>query len=1172
MPGPSFVHLRLHSEYSIVDGIVRLDEAVAAAARDGMPALALTDLANVFGLVKFYKEARAQGVKPILGCDVWIANEARRDQPQRLLLLCQSHAGYLRLCDLLSRAYRTNQYRGRAEIARAWFAEVGTEGLIALSGAHLGDVGQALIAGNEKQARQLAREGTELFPRRYYLELQRPGNDAPGAAAVEQCVRQTVALAAELKVPVVATHPIQFLAPEDFRAHEARVCIAEGYILADQRRPRAFSAGQYFKSQAEMATLFRDIPAALANSVEIAKRCNLTLELGTSRLPRFPTPEDIGPDDYLNERAATGLDERLKQLYPDEAARATNRARYEERLRFETATIVQMGFAGYFLIVADFINWAKNNGVPVGPGRGSGAGSLVAYSLGITDLDPLRYDLLFERFLNPERISMPDFDIDFCQDGRDRVIEYVKSKYGADSVSQIATFGTMAAKAVVRDVGRVLDLPYNFCDQFAKLIPFQPGKTVTLRRRTDPEDDETIYAREVEPLIDERERKEEEVAELLALAAKLEGLTRNVGMHAGGVLIVPGKLTDFCPIYVADGSQASVSQFDMKDVEAVGLVKFDFLGLTTLTILDWTARYIRKDEGFDLTAIPLDDPKTFEIFSTANTTGVFQFESRGMRDLLKRARPDRFEDLIALVALYRPGPMDLIPDFNERKRGRQRVEYPDPRVQPILEPTYGIMVYQEQVMQIAQVIGGYTLGAADLLRRAMGKKIPSEMAEHRGIFVDGARKNGLPESKARTLFDLMEKFAGYGFNKSHAAAYALVAYQTAYLKAHYPAEFMAATLSADMANTDKVQSLMDDALANGLKVLPPDIQSGDYRFVPVNPAAGDEGRREGRGIIRYGLGAIKGTGESAIRHIVEAREKGGPFKDLVSFCHRVDKRVVNRRVVESLIRAGAFDSIDDHRARLLATVAMAMESADQASRSAHQVSLFDDLAAAAPIASLPEVPRWAPQERLLNEKLALGYYLSGHPFHSYAEEVRGFAGTPLDQLTPQPQPVLLAGIMHSLRTQMTRRGRMAVILLDDGSARIELTVFNELYEQHRHWLKEDQLLIVEGKVVHDEFSGSLRVAAEQLYDLPTARNRYARAIRLTCNGESSGSRLRDILMPFRNGRCPVSVVYSTRGAVCEIDLGDAWRVSLQDELIRSLGSWLKPENVRIVYRESRTRH
>jgi DNA polymerase-3 subunit alpha len=1060
--------------------------------------------------------------------------------------------------------------------------------MIALSGAHLGDVGQALIAGNDSHARALARGWDALFPHRYYLELQRL---AEGAAAVtESCVQLTLGLASELKLPVVATHPVQFLLPEDFRAHEARVCIAEGYMLADRRRPKRFGADQYFKSQSEMAALFRDVPSALANSIQIAKRCNLTLELGRTWLPKFPTPDNVGLPDYLTRRAVAGLEARLEHLYPEDSARAANEAHYSDRLKFEIATIVQMGFAGYFLIVADFINWAKANGIPVGPGRGSGAGSLVAYSLGITDLDPLRYDLLFERFLNPERISMPDFDIDFCQDGRDRVIDYVKSRYGADSVSQIATFGTMAAKAVVRDVGRVLDLPYNFCDQFAKLIPFQPGKTVTLRRRTDPDDDQTIYAREVEPLIDEREQNEEEVAQLLALAAKLEGLTRNVGMHAGGVLIAPGKITDFCPIYVADGSQASVSQFDMKDVEAVGLVKFDFLGLTTLTILDWTARSIRKDEGsaltdeggrrkaeggaggeavdssFDLAAIPLDDRRTFEIFSSANTTGIFQFESRGMRDLLKRARPDRFEDLIALVALYRPGPMDLIPDFNERKHGRQRVEYPDPRLRPILEPTYGIMVYQEQVMQIAQVIGGYTLGSADLLRRAMGKKIPSEMAEHRGTFIEGARSNGLPEGKARSLFDLMEKFAGYGFNKSHAAAYALVAYQTAYCKAHYPAEFMAATLSADMANTDKVQQLVDDAVANGLEVLRPDIQTGEYRFVPVrvDPAAGERGLR---GVIRYGLGAIKGTGESAITHVVEARRRGGPFRDLFEFCARMDKRVVNRRVVESLIRAGAFDAVDDHRSRLLAVVGAAMESAEQASRSAHQVSLFGDLAETPAAVSMPDVPRWTAAEHLLNEKLALGFYLSGHPFHGYADEVRGFATTPLDRLTPQPHPVLLAGIMHSLRTQMTRRGRMAVILLDDGNARIEVTVFNELYEQHRHWLKEDQLLVVEGKVAHDDFSGSLRISADKLYDLPAARNRFARAIRLTCNGESSGVRLREILAPYRSGTCPVSVVYSGRGAACEIDLGDAWRVSLQDDLIRSLGDWLKPENVKVVYRE-----
>jgi len=1179
MPNPSFVHLRLHSEYSIVDGIVRLDAAVAAAADDGMPALALTDLANVFGMVKFYREARARGVKPIIGCDVWITNEADRDKPYRLLLLCQSRGGYLRLCDLLTRAYRTNQYRSRAEVRKAWFAETGTDGLIALSGAHHGDLGQALATGNEQQARKLAREWQRLFPQRFYIELHRleSGAMTTGAASVpiETCVQRAVRLASALKLPVVATHPVQFVEPDDFRAHEARACISEGYILSDRRRPRQFSKEQYFKTQAEMAALFRDIPAALANSLEIAKRCTLALDLGKSRLPNFPTPNRESLEDYLRQGAFAGLEHRMRQLYPDEAARTAQFPRYRERLEFEIATILQMGFPGYFLIVADFINWAKANGVPVGPGRGSGAGSLVAYSLGITDLDPLRHDLLFERFLNPERVSMPDFDIDFCQDGRDRVIDYVKSKYGADSVSQIATFGTMAAKAVVRDVGRVLDLPYNFCDQLAKLIPFQPGKHITLAE-----------AREMEPQLKEREEKEEEVRELLVLAEKLEGLTRNVGMHAGGVLIAPGKLTDFCPLYAADASGAAVSQFDKDDVEAIGLVKFDFLGLTTLTILDWAVKYIRSAEcrvqsaerksgdagansslithhsSFDLSAIPYDDPATYAIFASGNTTAIFQCESRGMRELMKQARPDRFEDIVALVALYRPGPMELIPEFTRRKHGA-RVDYPDPRVEPILKPTYGIMVYQEQVMQIAQVIGGYSLGSADLLRRAMGKKLPEEMAQHRGTFVAGAAKNGVSERKANEIFDLMEKFAGYGFNKSHAAAYAVLAYQTAYLKAHYPAEFMAATLSADMDNTDKVQLLVDDAGASGLEVLPPDIHASDYRFSPVPLSSASPVAK--RRVIRYGLGAIKGTGESAIGHVVEARNTGGPFKDLFDFCHRLDKRIVNRRVVESLIRAGAFDSVDDHRARLLASVGMALESADQASRSAHQVSLFGDLADTGAKVALADVPRWSEKDRLQNEKLALGFYLSGHPFRSYEQELRDFVTTRLDQLAAQPYPQVLAGVVHSLRTQMTRRGRMGVILLDDGNARVELTVFNELFEQHRHWLKEDQLLVAEGKVAHDDFSGSLRISADKLYDLQSARSRFAKAIRLTCNGESSGGRLRELLAPYRSGSCPVSVVYFSRGVTCEIDLGDAWRVNLQDDLIQSLADWLKPENVKIVY-------
>jgi DNA polymerase III subunit alpha len=1143
MAAPRYVHLRLHSEYSVTDGIVRLDGAVARAASDGMPALALTDTANVFGMVKFYKAARGAGVKPIIGADCWIQNDADRDKPYRVVMLCATHAGYLRLSELLSRAWLGNQHRARAEIARNWLEERSTEGLIVLSGAGAGDVGQALAGGNVEAARRQARSWHALFPGRYYVELQRAG--LPHG---ETLLARSVELASQLGLPVVATHPVQFLDPGDFKAHEARVCIAQGYVLGDQRRPRLFTPEQHFKTQEEMALLFADIPQALENSVEIARRCSLEIELGKSRLPAFPTPPGVTLGDYLAQQAAAGLAARLEKLFSDRGERERQAPRYRARLEFEIATIVQMGFAGYFLIVADFINWAKAHGVPVGPGRGSGAGSLVAYSLGITDLDPLRYDLLFERFLNPERVSMPDFDIDFCQDGRDKVINYVRQRYGEDSVSQIATFGTMAARAVVRDTGRVLDLGYNFCDQIAKLIPFQPGKTITLQD-----------AREMEPLLAEREQKEDEVRELLELAEKLEGLTRNVGMHAGGVLIAPGKLTDFCPLYAAEGTTNVISQLDKDDVEAVGLVKFDFLGLTTLTILDWAVRFVRElgQAQFSLDRIPLDDPEPYELLSTGNTTAVFQLESRGMRDLIKRARPDRFEDIIALVALYRPGPMDLIPDFIARKHGQQRVEYLDPRLEPILGPTYGIMIYQEQVMQIAQVIGGYTLGGADLLRRAMGKKKADEMAEHRDIFVSGAERNGLSKGKATQLFDLMEKFAGYGFNKSHAAAYALVAYQTAYMKRHHAAAFMAANFSAVMDDTDKVRGIHEDCLGNGLRILAPDVNASSYRFAPV------DGRT-----VRYGLGAVRGTGESAIQAIMQARE-AGPFVDLFDFCRRVDKRAVNRRAIEALVRAGAFDSIEPNRASVLATVGRAIEAAEQAERQAAQVSLFGDAEAArgGALALVPSAP-WDEKQKLMEEKAALGFCLSGHLFSVYERELENFPRTPLAKVRPTDGRPWLAGIVASARNQMTRRGRMMVVALDDGSAQLEVTVFNELVEKHREKLKEDALLVVQGKVQRDEFSGGFRVTAEELLDLAAVRERFAACLRLDMNGMADAKRLVELLSPYRGeggGACSVFVHYVNGSASCDVALGEGWRVRLDSELLEQLSRWLAPENVRVVY-------
>jgi DNA polymerase-3 subunit alpha len=1143
MSAPAFVHLRLHSEYSIADGTVRIDEAVGAAVDDAMPALAITDLANAFGLVKFYKAARAAGVKPILGCDVFLTHDAERDRPYRAVMLVASRAGYLKLADWLTRAFRGNLYRGRAELRREWFDE-GTDGLIALSGARDGDVGASLLQGNAGGAQKAAREWAGRFPGRYYLEVQRAGH-----ADDDALVAATVALARELSLPVVATHPVQFLRPDGFRAHEARVCIAEGNVLADPRRPKRFTSDQYFKTQAEMTTAFADLPESLENSVRIAQRCNFALPLGKSYLPDFPTPAGVTLDDHLRAEAAAGLERRLESLFPDPAARTDKRAPYDARLDFETKTIVQMGYAGYFLIVADFINWAKGNGVPVGPGRGSGAGSLVAYSLGITDLDPLRYALLFERFLNPERVSMPDFDIDFCQNGRDRVIDYVKKKYGADSVSQIATFGTMAARAVVRDVGRVLDLPYMFCDGIAKLIPFQPGKLVTLKA-----------AREMEPLLAERERSEEEVRELLALAESLEGLPRNVGMHAGGVLIAPGKLTDFCPLYTQAGADGLVSQFDKDDVEAIGLVKFDFLGLTTLTILDWTVRYVRRlDPSFSLSLdhLPLDDKAAYDVFRAGNTTAVFQFESRGMRDLLKQAPPTRFEDIVALVALYRPGPMALIPDFVARKSGREGVDYSDRRLEPILAPTYGVMVYQEQVMQIAQAIGGYTLGAADLLRRAMGKKDATEMARHRDIFLTGAVQNGVTKGKATQLFDLMEKFAGYGFNRSHAAAYALIAYQTAYFKAHHPAAFMAANLSLVMDDTDKVRELHDDAAAQGISLLPPDVNASNFRFEPVDAKE-----------LRYGLGAIKGTGEQAIASIVAAREARGPFRDLFDFCRRVDKRLVNRRVVEALVRAGAFDTIDPRRATLFASAGVAISHAEKNEAAASQTNLFGEEQATAAL-PLVVTREWTDAERLVNEKAALGYYLSGHPFAAYAAELSPLVRQPLANLQPKRETVMIAGIVTSLRVQTGKRGKMAFVTLDDGEGSAEIVVYNETFDAARNLLREDELVIVEAKVqqrmTDDGQVQGLRVIAEAVHDLAAIRKRYAKALRLACNGGAEAERLATLLGPFRNGRCGIVVEYRNHGVGGEIELPESWRVDPDEALISQLRDWLAPENVRVVY-------
>lgn len=1242
MSQPAFIHLRLHSEYSISDGMVRVDEAVAAAKKDDMPALALTDLNNFFGLVKFYKTTRGKGIKPIVGCDVLVTNEANRDRPHRLLLLCQSRDGYLLLCRLLSRAFLENQFRGRAELRREWLRE-DTAGLIALSGGQLGDVGTALLSGNLAVAEQCAKSWATLFDNRFYVEIQRDG-----FADEEVYVQAALQLATRLDLPVVATHPIQFLSADDFKAHEARVCIAEGSVLNDKRRAKNFTAQQYFKTQAEMAELFADVPEALQNSVEIAKRCNVSLVLGKPRLPDFPTPDGMTLDDFLRSEAQKGLVERMLFLYPDETERAEKWGEYQDRLDFEIDVIIKMGFPGYFLIVADFIRWAKSyrsdafpNGVPVGPGRGSGAGSLVAYSLKITDLDPLKYELLFERFLNPERVSMPDFDVDFCQDGRELVIDYVKQKYGTQCVSQIATFGTMASKAVIRDVGRVMELPYGLCDKLSKAIPVEGVKPVSLQK-----------AREIEPEINQMAEDEDGVSELLELAERLEDLTRNVGMHAGGVLIAPGKLTDFCPLYSAEniiegeGGKA-VSQFDKDDVEAIGLVKFDFLGLRTLTIIDWAVRHIHrlekregerekgfeagKGEGirekgadaqlasrsstialnagkqgtptpavsvthvespapslfplpsspfpenpsplpsspFSIDAIPLDDVASYDLLKKCNTTAVFQLESRGMKDLIKRLQPDTFEDIVALVALFRPGPLEsgMVEDFINRKHGRAKADYFHPELEVSLSPTYGVIVYQEQVMQIAQIIGGYTLGGADMLRRAMGKKNAEEMAQQRDIFVTGAVNRDIDKDLATKLFDLMEMFAGYGFNKSHSAAYALVAYQTAYLKAHHPAAFMAATLSGDLDNTEKVCTFYADTLQQKLTVLPPDVNSSGYVFSPTDERT-----------IAYGLGAVKGTGEAAINHLVAVREASGAFKDLFDFCRRVDKRIVNRRTIEALIRAGAFDSINDHRAALMASVDAALANADQHARAANQDSLFgSDESDVVLINQTADVARWRLREQLAHEKTSLGFYLSGHPFQEYAPEIAQFVKTKLSDLTPNfveqgggkgrraGVSVVLAGIVSSFRLQQTRRGRMAIIVLDDGAAQIEVTVFNELYETYREVIVVDELLILRGKAALDEYSGNIRVSGEELFSLAQARSQFAQQLSLRCDERVKVAQLKALFTPYQNGACPVVIHYRNPHSTCQLKLSELWQLTLADELLDELRNLMGEKNVKVVW-------
>jgi len=1165
-----FVHLHVHTEYSLVDSTVRIAALMNSCADEGMPAVALTDQNNLFAMVKFYKKAVAAGVKPIIGVDLRIANEDDSGRPFRLILLCQNDTGYRNLSTLLTRAYLEGQIRGEALARREWLTADSCEGLIALSGGLHGDIGHALHNENADEAKSLLSKWREIFGDRFYLELIRTSR-----AGEEDCVQATLALASETGVAVVASNDVRFLCREDFNAHEARVCIHEGRGLADPDRPHDYSDHQYLRNSDEMAELFSDVPAALENARQIAIRCNLDLKLGDSVLPAFPIPGNQTEEEFLEAESRRGLQEQLARIYEVESIAENERdaigAPYFERLTIELDVIRDMGFPGYFLIVADFIRWARENDIPVGPGRGSGAGSLVAWVLGITDLDPLHHDLLFERFLNPERVSMPDFDVDFCMQGRDRVIDYVAERYGRDRVAQIITFGTMAAKAVIRDTGRVLGQPYGFVDRIAKLVPFDLG--ITLEKALEQSEELAAMYRD-----------NEEVTAIIDLAQSLEGLVRNAGKHAGGVVIAPGKLTDFTPLYCEDGGTHIITQLDKDDVEAVGLVKFDFLGLKTLTIIDWAVRIVNEFEpeaNLNINSIPDSDARTFELLRSTQTTAVFQLESSGMRDLIKRMRPDRFDDLVALVALFRPGPLQsgMVDDFISRRHAVNKadIDYLHPDLKPLLEETYGVILYQEQVMQIAQLLAGYTLGGADLLRRAMGKKKAEEMAEQREIFISGATERGVAGHTATRIFDLMEKFAAYGFNKSHSAAYAVLAYQTAYLKAHHPAAFMAAVMSADLDNTDRLVTLKDDCRKQKLRLVAPCINKSAYPFSVFDEST-----------ILYGLGAIKGVGRAAVESLVAERDANGSYGGLVEFCRRVDHDKINRRALEAMIKAGAMDDFGQSRRSLMHQVPEALASADQQARAAAagQNDMFG-LEEPAEISDIPkpvDLSEWPERTLLNNEKEALGLYLTGHPFDAVRADAMAFVEGRLVDLVGEPMPqstrgernyaqtsrdVTVAGLVADLR----KRGNRVSVTLDDDSARMQVSLFSESFQEFRHLLQKDEIVVISGPLRYDDFLASWTVNVKSVLHIDRVIESRAKSMVLSLapngQGETLLVKLHDLLLPYRQGNCDVTVQYIGDTASARLSLGPEWAVRPSRELRDKLTELLGRKNVRMLYAPSR---
>ncbi len=1151
----SFVHLHVHTEHSLVDGLLRVDDYVEALAAGGMWSGAVTELYNVFSMVKFYRKCLARGIKPVIGAEINLTDDNGADQDQRLVLLCQDHKGFNNLSQLLTLSFTEGQQGRTPAVQRDWLA-TRAHGLIALSGGVYGAIGQALLHNQPQQARAQLAFFQNLFPQRFYLELQRTAR-----AEEEVYIQYAIELAEEFDLPLVATNDARFLAPDDFNAHEARVCIQNGYTLNDPKRPRGYSSEQYLKTPEQMRELFQDLPEAVENSVNIAMRCNLELEFDQYYLPEFPVPEGFDQAAWLRREAQAGL----AQLHVGQQAsgRTPDAQRYAQRLDDELEVITRMGFPGYFLIVADFIRWAKQQGIPVGPGRGSGGGSLVAYVLGITDLDPIYHDLLFERFLNPERVSLPDFDVDFCMERRDEVIEYVSQRYGRERVSQIITFGSMQAKAVVRDVGRALGHPYGFVDKIAKLIPFELDMTLE-------------KALAAEAVLAQRYAEEEEVKILIDLAKKLEGLARNAGKHAGGIVIAPRPLTEFLPLYCERNTRVTSTQFDMGDVEAVGLVKFDFLGLRTLTIIDWAVKDVnrlladRGEASVDISAIALHDADTYATIRRTDTTAIFQLESDGMRKLIKRLEPDKFDDLVALVALFRPGPLDsgMVDDFIDRKKGRAQVRYPHPALEPVLQPTYGVILYQEQVMEIARILGGYTLGAADLLRRAMGKKKREEMASQRDIFVNGALKNQIKQQVATSIFDLMEKFAGYGFNKSHSVAYALLAYQTAWLKTHYPAAFMAAVLSSDMNNTDKIVRLLEELRRMKLVIKPPSINHSDYKFRVLDHKT-----------ILFGLGAIKGVGRAALVNVCEARAQHGEFPDLFEFCRRIDTRRAHKRVLEALLRAGALDDFKQPRSVLMASLDKALRFAEQYASNADtgQDDLFGAELLTLPAATAGaletpyvQAPDWEDSERLQGEKETLGFYLVGHPITRHERELSPFISSRLHKVKPG-MALTVAGYIETVRMRSSAKGRMAELVLDDKTARIQVTVYSENYSKYSELLQKNKLVIIKGEAVEDSYyETGVAIVAAEVFSLARLRREFASvSLKIHKNMLSNGlaPELKTVLSRYGSGTNPVTMEYNDGNICAVLKFGRDWTVAVSDELLAELAAMLGAANVNLDFPE-----